>query len=184
MASTDRERRPRTPIDAAESSMSDGMSIPALLVRHQVHSARRARNAIRPKRSPTANSFEDAMLRLLPVIVACGTALIAVIPIDAQQGDKPPVGPAELLSQEREIALALTAAPPSVASDVDVYVLRRGGFVKVRSGSTGVSCLVERDHPKARYPICYDAEATRTILPSQLEVQAMREVRRKRFTTI
>ena len=32
----------------------------------------------------------------------------------AQQTDRPPVGPAELLPQEREIALALTAAPPAV----------------------------------------------------------------------
>jgi hypothetical protein len=110
----------------------------------------------------------------LALIAACG-AMLAAAPAYAQPTDKPPVGPAELLPQEREIALALTAAPASVASDVDVYVLRRGGFVKVRSGTSGMSCLVQRDHPKSLYPICYDAEASRTILPSEMEVQAMRE---------
>jgi hypothetical protein len=149
------------------------MSILTVQVRHWVRSTCVGVTLL--AECSTVNSLEVAMLRHLPLLAICGAAVIAAVPLYSQAPEKPPVGPADLLPQEREIALALTAAPKSIVNDVDVYVLRRGGFVKVRSGSTGVSCLVERDHPKALYPICYDAEASRTILPSQLDVQAMRE---------
>ena len=80
-----------------------------------------------------------------------------------------------LLSDDEEIRLALSAAPSEVSRDADVWVLRRGGHVKVKSGTSGIACMVSRDHPESLYPICYDAEAARTILPIALRESQLRE---------
>ncbi|HEX2095143.1 MAG TPA: hypothetical protein VHG28_22275 [Longimicrobiaceae bacterium] len=89
----------------------------------------------------------------------------------AQTPARPP-----LLPDEYETALARTAAPASLSDSADLYVLRRGGFERVRRGSNGAACLVGRDHPESLYPICYDPEAARTILPRALEAQRLREL--------
>jgi hypothetical protein len=82
---------------------------------------------------------------------------------------------APLLAEEREIALARSAAPPQVSADADVYVLRRGGHVKAVSGSSGVACIVARDHPESVYPICYNDEGARTVLRTEIRRQQLRE---------
>jgi hypothetical protein len=68
-----------------------------------------------------------------------------------------------------EIALALTAAPPGLTGGADVYAWRRGHFVKARSGSTGVACMVARD-PRVNgvFPMCFDPEAARTQMPEEM----------------
>lgn len=80
-----------------------------------------------------------------------------------------------LLVESREVELALSAAPPYISGPAAVYVLRRGGYVQVRPGSNGYTCLVERDHPSSLAPSCYDREASATILPSVLRTAALRE---------
>jgi len=82
---------------------------------------------------------------------------------------------APLLAEAREIALARSAAPPDVAADADVFVLRRGGFVRAVTGTSGVACFVARDHPESLYPICYNAEGVRTILRIEMRKQELRE---------
>lgn len=80
-----------------------------------------------------------------------------------------------LLPESEEIALARTAAPPDLTSAASIYVLRRGGHVKVVEGTNGAACMVSRDHPESLYPICYDPEAARTVLPVELEENRLRE---------
>ena len=46
--------------------------------------------------------------------------------------------------RERQIALALSAAPTEVSSKAAVYVLGPKGYEKVREGTNGFSCLIER----------------------------------------
>ena len=82
----------------------------------------------------------------------------------------------KLFPEAEEIALALEAALPNVSRDATVYVFKRGGHVVARQGTNGFACLVSRDHPESLYPICYDAEATRTILPVQIKQQELREL--------
>ncbi len=72
------------------------------------------------------------------------------------------------LPEAREIALARSAAPPRVSDSAAVYVWRPGGHVLAVRGTNGVACIVTRDHPESLYPVCYDAEAARTILPVEL----------------
>lgn len=82
---------------------------------------------------------------------------------------------AYLMDPAYEVALARSAAPPYVAKEARVLVLRRGGYHEVEPGSNGFTCLVERSwsspigphidmfNPKLRAPICYNAEGSRTI---------------------
>jgi len=82
--------------------------------------------------------------------------------------------PLPLLPREREIGLALSAAPRYVAEKAAVLVLDRSGYVKVRDGTNGFTCLVERDHPQSLYPFCYDAEGSATLLPVSLRMAELR----------
>ena len=70
------------------------------------------------------------------------------------------------LSQEREVALALSAAPPAVAEAASVYVLRSQGFVKAREGTNGYTCIVARGgDSRDQIPICHNREGSETVLP-------------------
>jgi hypothetical protein len=72
------------------------------------------------------------------------------------------------LDRNREIAMALSAAPPELRAGAGVYVLDRSGFVLARASRNGFNCLVERDvHVTA--PVCFDAEGSRTNLQASLE---------------
>ena len=76
----------------------------------------------------------------------------------------------ELLPREKEIVLALSAAPEHLRKNAGVYVLERRGFVKVRECTNGFTCIVNRDHPLNQKPVCFDAEGTATVLPKILRV--------------
>jgi hypothetical protein len=76
----------------------------------------------------------------------------------------------QLLPREKEIELALSAAPEHLRKGAGVYVLERNGFVKVRETTNGFTCIVNRDHPLNQKPVCFDAEGTATILPKILRV--------------
>src|SRR5437899_7786180 len=76
----------------------------------------------------------------------------------------------ELLPREKEIELALSAAPEHLRKGAAVYVLERNGCVKLRSSTNGFTCIVNRDHPLNQKPVCFDAEGTATILPKILRV--------------
>jgi hypothetical protein len=79
-----------------------------------------------------------------------------------------------------EIALARSAAPPSVSGEADVLVLGQTGYVKAATGKNGFVCLVERSwasslddpgfwNPNIRAPQCLNPIAARTVLPAYLE---------------
>ena len=80
-----------------------------------------------------------------------------------------------------EIALARSAAPPSISGDAEVLTLGPAGYETAAKGKNGFVCLVERSwaagfkdpefwNPKNRSPICLNAAAARTVLPPYLEL--------------
>jgi hypothetical protein len=85
-----------------------------------------------------------------------------------------------LMAQNREIALARSAAPDRVSKKATIMVLRENGYQTVVEGSNSFVCLVLRswgnpthDHkymydPNLAVPECLDANAVKTILPMQL----------------
>src|ERR1700681_3188713 len=79
-----------------------------------------------------------------------------------------------IADRNAEIALARTAAPPSISQDATVMVLGRHGYETAVEGKNGFVCNVERAwmgsfendpefwNPKNRGPVCYNPPAART----------------------
>jgi hypothetical protein len=81
-----------------------------------------------------------------------------------------------LMDRPAEIALARSAAPPSVADHATVLVLTRHGYETAVEGDNGFVCAVERAwmaqydfpqfwNPHIRGPLCYNPPAVHSILP-------------------
>src|SRR5215468_7177088 len=95
----------------------------------------------------------------------------------------PQMAPAEqyrIASREDEIALARSAAPPSISADAEVLVLGSRGYESAVKGKNGFVCFVERSwtagfddrqfwNPKLRAPNCFNPQAVRSVLPQYLE---------------
>lgn len=77
--------------------------------------------------------------------------------------------PREFGTVDVEIRLARSAAPAHVSDRATVLVLQHGRYVMGAEGSNDVTCLVARSRPGSVEPICYDAEATRSIM--QIEIR-------------
>jgi hypothetical protein len=81
-----------------------------------------------------------------------------------------------LMSESAEIALARSAAPPSISGDATIAVLKPHGYETAVNGKNGFVCLVERSwmsqfdalefwNPKMRGVVCFNAAAARTVMP-------------------
>jgi hypothetical protein len=90
----------------------------------------------------------------------------------------PSMAPIEQYRMDRdaEIALARTAAPPSISRDATILVLGQKNFETAVQGKNGFVCAVGRAfggplnnqefwNPKNRSPICYNPPAARSLLP-------------------
>lgn len=79
-----------------------------------------------------------------------------------------------LFSPDREIELALRAAPIHLRNGATVYTFGKKGYEKARTGTNGFNCVVNRDGTQngeqSVYPTCWDPEGSRTILPVMLRV--------------
>jgi hypothetical protein len=95
----------------------------------------------------------------------------------------PAMAPVEqymMASRDAEIALARTAAPPSISAAADVMVLGSSGYETAVKGKNGFVCFVERSwtaglndpqfwNAKLRAPNCFNPQAARSVLPQYLE---------------
>ena len=94
---------------------------------------------------------------------------------DAKPDAFPRMAPIEQYHMARadEIALARSAAPPSISADAEVLVLGNRGFETAVKGKNGFVCIVERSwadkfddaefwNPKVRSPNCFNAPAVGT----------------------
>lgn len=80
-----------------------------------------------------------------------------------------------------EIALARSAAPPSISAHAEVLVLGKHGYETAVRGTNGFVCFVERSwtagfdddadfwNPKIRAPNCFNPPAVRSVLPQYLK---------------
>ncbi len=85
-----------------------------------------------------------------------------------------------LMDRDAEIALARSAAPPSISNDATVMVLGKQGYETAVEGKNGFVCNVDRSwmdqfenspefwNPKRRGPVCYNPQAAKTLLPITL----------------
>src|SRR5215472_9664554 len=104
---------------------------------------------------------------------ALTTAVIRFVTAQSTTNQSTNQGPS-LMDRQKEIALALSACPLSAASKAAVYVLDRGGYIKVRDSQNGFTAIVQHAVPKSQDPQCMDAEGTRTFLPRYLKVAEWR----------
>jgi hypothetical protein len=85
-----------------------------------------------------------------------------------------------IANRDDEIALARSAAPPSISAEAEVLVLGRHGYETAIKGKNGYVCFVERSwaarfhesefwDPYGRAPNCYNPPAVRTVLPQILK---------------
>jgi len=91
-----------------------------------------------------------------------------------------PIGQYRIADPQEEIALARSAAPPSISADAEVLVLGTKGYEAAIKGKNGFVCFVERSwaagfddpdfwNPNLRAPNCFNSPAARTELPQYLE---------------
>jgi hypothetical protein len=113
--------------------------------------------------------LEAPMFRALLTVflVAQGLVLYA-------QSDAPKPAYDFSLPREERIKLAESAAPPEISSKATVYLLEHSGYVKVRDGSNGFSCFVDRQNPLNLEPTCFDAEGSATTLLSRFYAEEER----------
>jgi hypothetical protein len=117
--------------------------------------------------------------------IAVGSFALAIVlsvtwPTRAQDSKTPypSMAPIEayLMDRNAEIALARSAAPPSLSGDATVMILGSHGYETAAEGKNGFVCMVERawmnpfDSPefwnsKNRSPICLNPPAARSVLP-------------------
>jgi len=106
---------------------------------------------------------------MLLVGLFLGTNLMA-----PAQTDKPRPAYDFSLPGEERIKLAESAAPPEISGKATVYLLERKGYVKVRGGTNGFSCLVDRQTPLNQEPTCFDREGSATTLLTRLYAEEQR----------
>lgn len=81
-----------------------------------------------------------------------------------------------VLPRAEEIALARSAAPPTVSGEATVLVFEEGhGYMVAEEGRNGVTCYVSRSQPLSLEPHCFDSEGSRTILRIDLREAELRE---------
>jgi hypothetical protein len=126
----------------------------------------------------TKRAVRTLSLRLLAAVVMLSPSCAwASDTADSTMG---PVDPYLMADRNAEIAMARSAAPPSISRDAAVLVMARHGYETASAGKNGWVCVVERswmagfDDPgfwnsKVRGPICYNPPAARSILPITLK---------------
>ena len=128
------------------------------------------------------SAMQKKTFRFLPLIFTLQAVLPGAACQAEAQAEKAPYPAMASVDQylvpdeDSEIALARTAAPPSISGAAEVMVLGRKAYTTAVKGSNGFLCLVERSwgaatddpefwNPKVRSPICFNPPAARTFVP-------------------
>ncbi len=69
------------------------------------------------------------------------------------------------LPRDLEMRLAVNALPKDLRDGASVLILEASAYVKARAGSNPFTCMVSRRGGNF-YPVCFDEEGARTILPA------------------
>ena len=114
---------------------------------------------------------------LAAIAAAAAVLALAAAPAAGQPAAHPTMAPLAqyLIERDAEIAMARSAAPPSVSGEASVLVLGPRGYETAVKGKNGFVCLVERSwtspfdaawfwDPTVRAPICYNPPAARSVL--------------------
>lgn len=114
---------------------------------------------------------------LLCVVAACSAPAQAASP---SYPNRAPIEQYMMASPAAEIALARSAAPPSISANAEILVLGPNGYTSAAKGGNGYVCLVERAwdaefvnpvfwNPHVPGPDCLNPAAARSVLPHFLQ---------------
>jgi hypothetical protein len=125
-------------------------------------------------------------LKVFQIAICTAFILLCRQPASAQQPQQAPAtevahhhgndshdGKVLLLPRELELRLAINALPPSLREEATVFALDPNGYVKVKQGSNPFTCMVSR-RGGSLYPVCFDEEGTRTIMPAYIDDAVLR----------
>src|ERR1022692_1470527 len=126
---------------------------------------------------PTATAIACGVALSAALIGAAGSANAQATPAPYQS--MAPIAQYRMASQSDEVALARSAAPPSISHDADVMTLGDHGYDTAVKGKNGFVCIVERAwakdfndaefwNPKVRAPICFNPVSAHSVLPTYL----------------
>lgn len=91
------------------------------------------------------------------------------------QPDSVRLSPAVRLPAEQEIALAKSAGPESVADAADIWILGDRGYERVRTGTNGYGCIVQRAiSGQSLIPRCDDSSGVASLFPVYQTIESMR----------
>jgi hypothetical protein len=99
---------------------------------------------------------------MLVIALTCSTAAQQAAPADHP-----------MLPRDLEIELALNAAPRHLRDGATVLALGSTGYIKAREGTNAFTCLVSRRGGDV-FPVCWDAEGARSLLPVDLDEAKLR----------
>jgi hypothetical protein len=122
------------------------------------------------------------MMMSRSMIMGLLTAAVVWRVAAASDGPYPAMAPVSqymMASRAEEIALARSAAPPSIANHATVLALGAHGYETAVTGTDGFVCVVGRSwdvsytdpqfwNPKIRAPECFNATSARSVLPRYL----------------
>jgi len=109
-------------------------------------------------------------------LMSTGGGFAAAAAVSSPYASMAPVAQYMMASPEKEIALARSAAPPSISDNAEILVLHAHGYETAVKGKNGFVCMVERSwdadfndpvfwNPNIRGADCLNPEAARTVLP-------------------
>ena len=104
-------------------------------------------------------------LTAILIAVTCVTRAGAQSPAPADHDHYPPGGRVLPLPRDLEMRLAVNALPKDLRAGATVLVMETTGYVKAHQGTNAFTCIVSRRGGNF-YPVCFDEEGTRTILPA------------------
>ncbi len=78
-----------------------------------------------------------------------------------------------VLPRALEVELALSAAPKHLRDEATVWTLEQTGYTVARKGRNAFTCVVSR-RAGDLFPVCWDAEGARSLLPLNVEDARLR----------
>jgi hypothetical protein len=116
-------------------------------------------------------------IRWVPTLVA-----ISLVGMSAAPPGQASETTIEQMPAKLETQFALSALPPGLRDRATVYLLDpKNGYHLSRQGTSGVTCIVERTSWELAdfrndiyFPLCYDAEGTKTYLKVIMDAAALR----------
>lgn len=116
----------------------------------------------------------------MSLVLACSWGVIRAQAVTPSYPNMAPMAEYLSASQADEIALARSAAPPTVSEGAEVLVLAPKGYDRAVKGTNGFVCIVVRAwanqydsrdfwNPRVRAPHCFNAPAARSVLPTYLK---------------